>query len=454
MIWDFSRTLPVAVLVLATVACGKKGPPLLPFVRTPAAAEVKEARRVGNSVYVTVSVPTADIDGATPASVATIEIYAVTADTAPAPGLGFPLVAETLITTIPVARAADPSDRSGTFVPDPKTGALQGQPVTILDTLTPDKLAPTVLPAPPARRGARQPAQIPEPETSQAPQALRRYYIAVPFSRDRRRSGPPSTVMEVPLMFVPDKVPALSAEMKGHAIELTWEPSGGLIGWLLDRPLPPEVPLSKPPAGASVQATAKPSASTSPTTGPTLYNVYLEVAPDPLALKSRPTSASPWEERPATPINPQPIVDLSFSDDVPFDDRLRCYQVRAVRGTGAQQVESEPSETVCKVPVDLDPPSKVTGLSATEEGGAITLRWEPNGEEDLAGYIVLRKEVGGDTLLRLTAEPITKTSFTDSGDRAPLVSGRMYIYVVQAVDNRIPLPNVSDPEETPTITAR
>jgi fibronectin type 3 domain-containing protein len=113
-------------------------------------------------------------------------------------------------------------------------------------------------------------------------------------------------------------------------------------------------------------------------------------------------------------------------------------------------VESEPSETVCKVPVDLDPPAKVTGLSVTEEGGAITLRWEPNGEEDLGGYIVLRREVGSDTLQKLTLEPLTKTSYTDSS----VMSGRMYIYVVQAVDNRIPLPNVSDPEETPTITAR
>ncbi|HEX5107967.1 MAG TPA: hypothetical protein VFV95_05955 [Vicinamibacterales bacterium] len=449
--WGLSRTLLVAILLLATIACGKKGPPLLPFVRIPAAAEVTEARRVGDGVYVTVSVPTADVDGATPASVATIEIYAVTADAAPSPGLGFPLVAETLVATIPVAPAADPPDRSGTVVPDPKTGALQGQSVTILDPLTPEKLAPTVLPAPKTPRGGRQPAAIPEPETSQAPQLLRRYYIAVPFSRDRRRSGPPSTVIEVPLMFVPGKVPAPRAEMKGHAIELTWEPSGGLIGWFLDRPLPPEVPLSKPQVAVAPQATAKPSTSTSPATGPTLYNVYREVAPDPLALQRRPPEASSWEARPETPINPKPIPELSFLDDVPFDDRLRCYQVRAVRGTGAQQVESEPSETVCKVPVDLDPPAAVTGLSATEEGGAITLRWEPNGEEDLGGYIVLRRELGGDTLLRLTPEPITKTSFTDSSKE--LVSGRMYIYVVHAVDTRIPLPNMSDPADT-TITAR
>ena len=109
--WELLRTLLVAALVLAMVACGKKGPPLLPFVRIPAAAEVTEARRVGDGVYVTVSVPTADVDGATPASVATIEIYAVTADAAPSPGLGFPLVAETL------ARHGGASPRYRNFCP-------------------------------------------------------------------------------------------------------------------------------------------------------------------------------------------------------------------------------------------------------------------------------------------------------------------------------------------------
>jgi hypothetical protein len=82
--------------------------------------------------------------------------------------------------------------------------------------------------------------------------------------------------------------------------------------------------------------------------------------------------------------------------------------------------------------------------------GVISLRWEPNGEEDLRGYIVWRREAGDDTLLSLTPTPIAGTRYDDSRDLMP---GRMYTYVVQAVDNRIPLPNVSDPTEV-TVTAR
>ncbi len=53
--------------------------------------------------------------------------------------------------TIPVARDADPSDRSGTVVPDPKTGALQGASVTIKESLTPEAMTPRAIPLPPVK---------------------------------------------------------------------------------------------------------------------------------------------------------------------------------------------------------------------------------------------------------------------------------------------------------------
>ena len=72
-------TVLTVVMALATGACGKKGPPLLPYIRVPAAAEVTAARRVGNDIYVTVSVPTANVDDSRPASIAQIQVLAVTA---------------------------------------------------------------------------------------------------------------------------------------------------------------------------------------------------------------------------------------------------------------------------------------------------------------------------------------------------------------------------------------
>jgi hypothetical protein len=121
-----------------------------------------------------------------------------------------------------------------------------------------------------------------------------------------------------------------------------------------------------------------------------------------------------------------------------------------VRGTGAQRIEGEPSARACIVPIDIEPPAAPTGLMASVEEGRIDLRWEPNGEEDLRGYVVLRRTSGSDTLQLLTPEPIIATRYTD---QLNLLAGQMYIYVVEAVDTRVPLPNVSDPVEIP-VTAR
>src|SRR5688572_26183400 len=129
----------VVVLAAATAGCGRKGPPLLPYVRVPVAAEIASARRIGNDVYVTVTIPTVDIDELTPASVCEVEVYAATA-AAPPPIAQF-LAVGARVETIPVARYADPSDGSVAVTPDPKSGALQGASVTIKDTLTKDEMS-------------------------------------------------------------------------------------------------------------------------------------------------------------------------------------------------------------------------------------------------------------------------------------------------------------------------
>ena len=76
-------TCAVLLSCAVTAACGKKGPPLLPYVRVPAAAEVTAARRVGNDVYITVTVPATNLDESKPASIQRIEVWGVTAATSP-----------------------------------------------------------------------------------------------------------------------------------------------------------------------------------------------------------------------------------------------------------------------------------------------------------------------------------------------------------------------------------
>jgi hypothetical protein len=435
------RALRVLLLSCAlSTACGKKGPPLAPFQRIPATPEISSARRAGGEMYVSIKIPTMNVDGSAPAAIAQIEVYAVTALTSP-PRAQF-LSMATRVGAVPVAREADPSDKSGTIVPDPQTGALQGSTVTIRDALTTEAMEPKEVPPLPA---ARQVTTSVSDEP--VPQILRRFYMTVAFS-DRRRSSAPSMIVEVPLGSLPEQVPAVRASlMMGERLMLEWDPSGGLLGWLLERALPPEVaPTGEQPTPA---AAAKAPSAELPA-GPTTYNVYREIAPDPLVLPET-ASASPWATAPPEPINMTPLTVLTYTEELRIDERRRCYRVAAVRGIGAGHVESEPSERECIVPVDVEPPTTPTGLQALPLDGEIRLTWEPNGEEDLRGYVVLRRDSGGDTLQPLTPVPIFDTRFTDPKDN--VIPGRMYTYVVRAVDNRIPLPNVSDPAEV-TETAR
>jgi len=433
---NFAGALTIACAL--SMACGKKGPPLLPYVRQPKAAEITSARRVGNDVYLTIAVPSANIDDSTPASIAQIEIWGVTATAAPPQSL-FTKIA-TVVMKVPVARYADPSDKSGTVVPDPKTGALQGTSITIRETLTTAAMTARELPPP---KGA--PSTVTPPSGTAGSEVLRRFYMTIPTS-DRLKPGVPSAVVEVPMTLIPDQVPSIRARRTGHNVVLQWEPAGGLLGWLLDRALPAEpVPVADPSAsGASAsKAPAVPS-------GPVLYNVYREIEPDPLAVPGPKPIETPLAFSPAVPINKEPLTTLTFPDDVEFDGRRRCYYVRAVRGTGAQRVEGEPSDQTCDTPFDDEAPAAPTGVTASAEEGSISLRWEPNGEEDLGGYLVLRREPGSDTLRPLIPAPIAETQYTDRN----VTAGQMYTYIVQAVDKQTPKPNVSSNSTETTVTAR
>ena len=56
-------------------ACGKKGPPLAPVVRIPAAVSTISAQRVGSDAFVTLTVPATNIDKSVPVDISRIEVY-------------------------------------------------------------------------------------------------------------------------------------------------------------------------------------------------------------------------------------------------------------------------------------------------------------------------------------------------------------------------------------------
>src|SRR5215510_14097984 len=170
----------ILALAMASAACGKKGPPLAPIVRIPAAVEKINAERVGADVFVTLTVPAQNVDASKPADVARVDIYSFTATTPPARGQ-FLAQAER-VAVIPVAPAPRPDGSIPTPAGDRVTGASQGKDVTIRDVLTPDRLVPKPPPELPARRGRAPrpvtPAAIADVREEIVP-VLRRFYMAI-----------------------------------------------------------------------------------------------------------------------------------------------------------------------------------------------------------------------------------------------------------------------------------
>jgi hypothetical protein len=406
------------LILAATIACGKKGPPLPPFVRVPAAVGQLAAHRIGDDVVVTFALPVQNVDESTPVSLARVDVYAYTARTAP-----------------PLSRFTQVAHVVGQIDTKSPPPGVQ----TVRDTLTPEKLAegpplPTLSTAAPALTSpSRDPSRVP----------LKRFYIAIPFS-ERGRPGPPSSVIEVPLTALPDAPVGLRTTYTADAVTLRWDPSGGIVGFLLDvAALPGASPLDDGPPVAE-PGTLPP--------GPTRYMVYREAGDESEPKK---TEDNKEDNKPAspvrkTPINPMPIDGLSFTDPLPQgDNNRRCYVVSALRGGRERGVEGHPSMIECMTPVDVFPPARPTGVSPIAVEGAVSLVWEANSEPDLQGYLVFRGEEGGEMLMRITDEPVKATRYTDQ-DVKP---GVRYVYAVVAVDTQNP-PNASPESERVEVTAR
>jgi hypothetical protein len=421
----------LALAIVASAACGKKGPPLTPFVNVPAEVTGVAPRRLGNEVYVTLTVPAQNIDTSTPASIARIEVFGATA-LIPPTRARFLEIAR-LVATVPVAPVPEPGAPPPAA---PPVGAAQGAAVTVRDTLAAQDMMPRELPPLPGARVTPGLASAPPPRV------LRRFYMAIPFSV-RGTPGPPSAIVELLLTPLPDPPLEVRVTMTAAAATVSWEPPGGLVGWLLDNVTQPmeRPPLDNlpRPLGAAAQTTAVLPP------GPTLYTVYRVRAPDPLALADPQAAAAQWTAPAPMPVTPA-IPGLTYSEPIELDERDLCYSVRAVRGT----VEGAASPPACITPIDIYPPAAPSGLTTAPAEGQVTLLWNSNSEADLGGYMVLRREAGNDTLLPLTPSPITDTRYIDR----QVTAGVQYVYAVVAVDQRLPLPNTSLPSAEVPETAR
>ena len=83
------------------------------------------------------------------------------------------------------------------------------------------------------------------------------------------------------------------------------------------------------------------------------------------------------------------------------------------------------------------------------EEGAVSLVWDPNGEADLGGYLVLRDDGAGGTLQPITPQPIKDASYRD----ATVTAGVRYTYAAVAADTAAPR-NASAQSAPELVTAR
>jgi hypothetical protein len=441
-----TRSLLLLLMVAVAAGCGKKGPPLAPIIRIPDSVQKITATRMGNDVFVTFALPATNIDKSLPMDLGRIDVYGYTGRVAPGRARWGEL--GTVVATIEIPQPPEPdpavSEKTAAAPGPPLPGGwLPGGEVTILDTLTPDEMVQGPLPPVEPRRDRE---LLPIVEPVGPPPPLRRFYIAIPFST-RGRNGPPGGQAELVLGPLPDAPTDLKAAYTRNGVSLTWEPSGGLLGFILNRALPPEpqpfIPAQQAPRVVT-PVRAVPDAVAVLPSGPTTYNVYREAAADPFALPLK-IEGLAGSTRPPVPMNDKPLEATTASDaDVDFG-RPRCYVVRAQRGA----IMSEPSPPACFVPVDVFPPPTPSGLAAVASEGGITLIWEPIADPDIGGYLVLRREPGSATLRQLNDRPVREARYRDT----TVQSGARYLYSVVAVDSQLPLPNVSAESERVEETA-
>src|SRR5262249_26875468 len=147
----------------------------------------------------------------------------------------------------------------------------------------------------------------------------------------------------------------------------------------------------------------------------------------------------------AAKLTTEPLTDPKYEDKRITWGARRCYAVRAAERVAGAVIQSHAAPAACATVNDPLPPAPPRGLAAIPSEGAIHLNWEPSGESDVAGYVVLRARAPSDTLEAVTLL-IQETSFRDG-----VQPGITFVYAVKAVDRA---GNDSQPPARVTETAR
>ena len=463
------RCLATLLVLLVGVAplwgCGAKGPPLAPLVVVPVPVTELAVRRLADEVYVGFTLPTRNRDGTEPADLVRVDVYAMTTQPRVPPDRMLDLEefeeAATLIASIevrpretpPAATALDPA---GEAPIDPRPE--QGFPVALTETLTAAILVP-VDPWEDERDDEAEEEDDDEtPETPlivplttpPLPGPLQREYVVVGVSSKGNEVA--SARIAVPLVDPPVPPSAFTVTYTEDVINITWELPPGVRTTVQAPATSTGESVTGVPAAATSSAATLVDAATNTAAGQTATGTAVSTPPPPI-LPSRPIIEWPPASRydlyeivevqdgltaMPLPLNTMPLTTPAYVDRPVELGIERCYAVSTLDVVGGLDVRSRLSAETCVTLVDIFPPAAPEGLTAVGSDGAVGLIWQPNDEEDLGGYLVLRGLPPGETLQPLTPEPVPENTYRDTTAEP----GVRYVYAVRAVDVVTP-PNVS-----------
>jgi hypothetical protein len=399
-------------------ACGKKGPPLPPLIKLPAAPDGFTAVRRGDTVQLQFTVPSTNTDRTRPANVERVEIYALTG-AAPANDVDL-LKRAAKVASVAVKAPRDPNqttdvdelpEEAEEVEPPEGPGLDQGAAARVEERLSAASLVPPSQPTEQKETNAG-PHPLVGPSITTVPS---RTYIGVGINKSGRK-GPLSKRVAVPLVPPPPAPTMLNVTYDESAVTLAWSPPA--LG-----------------DGAPAAANEVPSRPIG-LSAPKRYNVY-EVAPGSPGSGTLP---------PETQLTKTPTNDARFADQRISWGATRCYAVRTVESFDNLMIESDPTRPECVTFKDTFPPAAPQGLTAVASEGAISLIWEPSNEKDLEGYLVLRGAAPGGNLQPITPAVIHETTFHDA-----VPPGAHYVYAIEAVDKA---GNISRPSTAVDETAR
>ncbi|MCF8362919.1 MAG: T9SS type A sorting domain-containing protein [Prolixibacteraceae bacterium] len=120
------------------------------------------------------------------------------------------------------------------------------------------------------------------------------------------------------------------------------------------------------------------------------------------------------------------LIEVSEYDDIDVVTGTGYfYKVSAVDKLG---YESAMTEEISALPQDTVKPAAPTSLVAVPGDEQVTLDWDDNTEDDLAGYEVYRSSTSGTEYWNVRT--VTESTYTDKY----LTNGKTYYYIIKAVD--------------------